>query len=916
MKFTYAAVLLVLGASNAFIGVEASSNHVRKLLRDNNGSPVNSITTGSNLPSPQHSPARRHRPTASAAAPAAAAAVQSNHPHFIMSRDLFLTKDQINLRTKYDKNKKDYEVINSVFNVFDTVKDILVKFENDKDVTPEEVEACFSELLNGLSHSPNKHLLNLGQEITGKSHGFELCFAIAASILNDNEAEYDQMDFKNCCISYLIRHTWRSHLLDGGTDRETKGDLFTTDVAEKGFKKFYDLTDSIVECCDSTDTDPLGNQWQSMERQLRKESNTYHLKGKDRMTFWWLVANLNSSLRALYYYAKEKKQYTLMTSSVRNRRQKYDNHDAGVVLESPIMKVLNNPHPEAIMGHLSKRSCHSVESIYAYRHNFVEMVKPLKGKIVDGIELLPPLKDEDTEYFLRYGRVDGHAPTENEMREQYIQCLQLYAVPHLAAVASDETKDNDLSGLSVDNIKDVKFNKVDKDNFDELERRLGLGSLVDALKRARKRWCDSALAELNDLQQLAAVVYSYYEKEELDIEFSDYVKSSFDFNQLCTDENNELVTKYTIILGGKDEPKGQNELKKKLIETRQQFDDSAFRDQHVELRRLARVAAANQPDLTANDIESPLSLDTDLFSNETDKISFNKLLDKYGSETLFEMWSLYLKRYQGECPGIDATGKLPSQPCGKSLTVDNPRNTIGSRGTNSIKGSGFFGFQVCKECMKDISEQKYIYHERSILQQKLSNRDISKEQRVQLQERLQQILPRYKAICELDRQHCTVNEVVVKTNQLSNISLCDCKLTRATMLLQDCGGLLAEQRILAVNGIPSDKMRAAAVKELLSKQRENAETVFHVGKLLTNYQESNPVEVEVTEGQKLGVLLMKESLLPQVQDLREGLLLNKCNIGDYILSINGDDVSYMKKDEVLAILKTEGQKRIVFLTQR
>ena len=165
---------------------------------------------------------------------------------------------------------------------------------------------------------------------------------------------------------------------------------------------------------------------------------------------------------------------------------------------------------------------------------------------------------------------------------------------------------------------------------------------------------------------------------------------------------------------------------------------------------------------------SSSSLVVDLFPHDT-KQKFNQLLYAFGRDELFNKLKPHLLNYQGECPGMKATGNLPPHYCGKSLTVENPLQRMGQRKDN--EGSGFIGLQVCKDCMEDISKHKFRYHELSILR---SKPNLTPAQ----DERLEDIQPAYKAIHihQLNGYYCTENEVVVKTNQLDNISLEQCPL--------------------------------------------------------------------------------------------------------------------------------------------
>jgi len=288
----------------------------------------------------------------------------------------------------------------------------------------------------------------------------------------------------------------------------------------------------------------------------------------------------------------------------------------------------------------------------------------------------------------------------------------------------------------------------------------------------------------------------------------------------------------------------------------------------------------------------------------------------------------YLARYQGKCRGIGAVGNLPAQPCGKSLTVDNALQLIGGP-HSSNKGSGFKGLKVCRDCDVDISYHKYIYHERKNLQQQISNGNLSKEQRDQFQERLQDIQSAYKAIHiqQLNMYYCTENEVLVKTNQLDNISLGECPLrSRVPMIMNDCGELRTQQRILAINGISVEGMSVDAVEDILSKQRENADTVtFYVGYLLLKndekkglfaYQMRDKIEA-APRPLGIGVQMCPTTSLTKISTVKKEekfSLRDKVEVEDYVLSINGEDVTDMKIGDIRDLLKEEGDKTLEILT--
>ena len=169
----------------------------------------------------------------------------------------------------------------------------------------------------------------------------------------------------------------------------------------------------------------------------------------------------------------------------------------------------------------------------------------------------------------------------------------------------------------------------------------------------------------------------------------------------------------------------------------------------------------------------------------------------------------------------------------------------------------------------------------------------------------------------------------METNQLDNISLDKCKVSGAPMITQDCGGLLAQQRILAINGICAKSKTVAAVKDLLSEQSENAsETVFYVGYLLVKYVKNDDMnglfayqmrdKIEAAP-QPLGinVQICPTTSLPKISTARKEekySLRDKVEVEDYVLSINEEDVTDMELEDIRNLLREEGDKTLEILT--
>lgn len=323
----------------------------------------------------------------------------------IMQKLLFIPESQSKLRDKYNNITDGFVPV--VFKLYDDVKAILLRIYKDgsmdgwKDVDQQEIDKIFEDfMVEFIQHFPD--VINLGQKLSGKSHGVMLCFAIAECIdhigtkLDSHPDHYfDKMDLDEVCLQFFIKHTFYCHMLHGGTDKVR----FTTQMAREVFEKYFDIFDAIVLCCKGTTANPEGNKWSVMMKQL-KSYNCGIGDKEDLMSLWWLVANLMSDLRALHYHIITGAQYTLMVASIRNMLKCHEN-EIGEVLQSKIIKILISPHPQATISTLPNRSAHpewrikrNAEDFYQFLSSFLDNVDKF-----DGVELKPPTKKQST-YFL------------------------------------------------------------------------------------------------------------------------------------------------------------------------------------------------------------------------------------------------------------------------------------------------------------------------------------------------------------------------------------------------------------------------------------------------------------------------------------------------------------------------------------
>jgi len=122
----------------------------------------------------------------------------NSNPH-IMTTELFIPQDQVNLRQKYQHLT--HPTVKLVWNAFDTLTGFLHRIGTESPATPEEIELAFKEFADGfIAIYPN--IGNLGQKLDGKGHAYVMCFAINASIGYDGTASYDRMLIINCCVSW------------------------------------------------------------------------------------------------------------------------------------------------------------------------------------------------------------------------------------------------------------------------------------------------------------------------------------------------------------------------------------------------------------------------------------------------------------------------------------------------------------------------------------------------------------------------------------------------------------------------------------------------------------------------------------------------------------------------------------------
>jgi len=547
----------------------------------------------------------------------------------IMNKFLFIPESQSKLLAKYKNIKTGF--VSVVFQLYEDVNEILWKIhENGREsVTPQEIEKIFENFMaEFIKYFPD--VINLGQKLSGKSHGVMLCFAIAECIDHigtklDKYPDhlFDKMDLDEVCLQFFIKHTFYSHMLDGGTDKVR----FTTEMARKVFEKYFDIFDAILLCCKGTTANPEGNKWSVMMKQLK--SHNGDIQDKDLMSLWWLAANLMSDLRALHYHVKTGQQYTLLAASIRNMLKCHENEN-GDVLESPIIKILISPHPQAAITSLPNRRSHPIDRIKKYAYHFHLFLAFLANvEEFEGVELNPPTRKQST-YFFRRGKLPGYTDSSpEELAALELACAILYIIPHLCAQASIESGDRYLNAGFT--LPFTFKNQEDTDLCNDLIQKYGEDVLLDKLQRRRASQLDN---EWNVLRRLVTFIVREYNDNQL---------TNVDENLFTNDVDKSNFKALSVKYGGDDEVSAKLVAIRKLI--LEQYEGSTLAEIN-ELRRLAAVV------VRAYDTDKLSNVDEDTFTDHRDKSSFKVLSDKYKgndkvSAKLVAIHKQILEQYEG-----------------------------------------------------------------------------------------------------------------------------------------------------------------------------------------------------------------------------------------------------------------------------
>jgi len=408
----------------------------------------------------------------------------------------------------------------------------------------------------------------------------------------------------------MIRHTFRSILLDGKTD----SGKFTTDMAAALFSEHITLLDFITVCCKGTTACPEGNKWPVMKKQLETHGTTFGLDDTDRMPFWWLVGSINLGFRALYFHAKSGgKPFTAMNASIRNMREGHNNQD-GNILKSKVLVVYNGPHAQASQSSLANKALHPPAMIQMYTEHAAAFLKFLDGLVFRGeVEIKVPGVDSLL-YYLRRAKMKGLTETPEEAAARREALLVLYAIPHLAAVLALALVDKDLSSLTIDTVinEETFSNPLDWKAYNELVSRLTKAEVVKKLKARREKQLSSVAGQL---RHIAAVIAKGVD---------DISKLRSRALMSITFEGDDK--KIFETLTAKFRPA---ELLRKLQDARKQWDESKLKEA-LDLSRIAAVVVS-----TGVDIFKLTSLKGVTFEGDDKKI-FDALTTKFGSAELLK----------------------------------------------------------------------------------------------------------------------------------------------------------------------------------------------------------------------------------------------------------------------------------------
>ena len=188
--------------------------------------------------------------------------------------------------------------------------------------TPYEIISAYDEWYKDISDLGDVY--NVGQKTSAdRPLHIQTAFAIDDDLYKC--LELDQGGNK----IYLLNHTneWTSDVfapgffstdhtvVDGAGNAVQLSDRDFTHI----FHEYISRSDSCALCCLATDEDKAGNQWKTLEAQLKKmfKDDSKHLNDRDGVMIMSLWGNIDTAFRCLYYHAMTGKRLHVAALSKR-----------------------------------------------------------------------------------------------------------------------------------------------------------------------------------------------------------------------------------------------------------------------------------------------------------------------------------------------------------------------------------------------------------------------------------------------------------------------------------------------------------------------------------------------------------------------------------------------------------------------
>ena len=341
----------------------------------------------------------------------------TENPSHLITKHMFAMKKILTLFDDYKDDSNSIE--NKLLQL--TIKEM--KYIDDLNLakaTEDEIQQAYNYFIAQFMKVVGT-IGNRGERLSRKSRGVCMCFAIDESIrFIDELCRANKMDPKNCCIQWLKRHMLYSILLGGGTDNG----MLDTDKAQAIFDELMDIWDCITVCCKGTTTDEKGNQWTTMEDQLKDTAQFGPLPvGVDPMVVWYALGLVNSAWRVAFYHSKSNGKettgrYKILITSTRSRDLMHDNPTGGI-LSNDYVELTFVCHASSMMYQLPNNVVHPIWKIDGYTESVHRFLVGLDGVKCCGITLRMPQEWKDMTYFFKLGKIPGHGCNEAEYAARF-----------------------------------------------------------------------------------------------------------------------------------------------------------------------------------------------------------------------------------------------------------------------------------------------------------------------------------------------------------------------------------------------------------------------------------------------------------------------------------------------------------------